>query len=124
MTEKKVFILSIILLIFFISFTHLAGLLNANKDFYYTGLQPTRRGDMPGHLSFVIQAQDGNFLFKNLYNPTEQQALFFHPLWLTMGWTAKISGLNLAFIYHLFRVIFAIIFCFILKQRYDMRHYP
>lgn len=114
--EKKIFIASLLILVFLISFTHIVGYFFANQDYYYTFVQPTRNGDMPGHLSFIVQAQDGHFLFKNLYNPQEQRALFFHPLWLIMGLFSRVFHLDTAITYQLFKVVFAVIFCFVLRK--------
>lgn len=115
-SEKKIFISSLLILVFLITFTHVIGYFFANQDYYYTFAQPSRRGDMPGHLSFVVQAQDGHILFKNLYNPQEQRALFFHPLWLSMGLFSRIFHLEAVITYQLFRVIFAVFFCFVLRK--------
>lgn len=114
--EKRIFILTVIILVFLITFTHLIGYLLASENYYYVGSQPTRRGDMAGHFSFIIQAKDGKALFKNLYSPGDQQALLFHPLWLMMGLIAKLYNLNIFFIYQLFKVILAVFFCLILRK--------
>ncbi|MBU1130893.1 hypothetical protein KJ840_02060 [Patescibacteria group bacterium] len=114
--ERKVFILTVIVLVFLITFIHLAGYFYSNEEFYYIGNQPTRVGDMTGHFSFITQAAQGKVLFKNLYNPIEQRDLFFHPLWLIMGWLVKIFSLNIFLVYQLFKVIFAIIFCILLRK--------
>lgn len=122
-TEKKVFTSTVIILLFLIIITHLVGYFNANEEYYYIGSQPTRRGDLPGHFSFIIQAQQGNLLFKNLYNSQEQRALFFHPLWLVMGWTSKIFN-SILFTYQFYKVIFVLLFCLafrkFLKRFFDL----
>lgn len=114
--EQKIFYWSVIILFFLITISHLVGYLYSNEEYYYIGNEPMRGGDMFGHFSFIIQAKEGHLLFKNLYNPAPQQALFFHPLWLVMGWVSRLFNLDLFITYQSFRVVFAIVFCFILRK--------
>lgn len=115
--EKKFFWL-VACLIIFISFSPflIAFFTQATSSFYYTGVNYIAGFDKTVYFSFMEQARDGKWLFKNLYTSEPQTAKLFSPLWLILGKIAFLTHLSNPVIFHLARIFFAFIFLYLIYQ--------
>jgi len=111
MSDKKFFWLSTSLIILFISLPFLlAGFIQLITGYYYTGVNFSAGGDKTVYLSYMEQARQGQWLFKNLFTSEAQQALLFSPLWLVLGKLSWLFNLSNILIFHLSRVALAFLF--------------
>ena len=92
------------------------GFLNSNDEFVFTGAAPMSRYDTATYYSWIEQARQGQIFFDSLYSSESRENVFFHPLFLLMGWTAELLNVGNAVIYHLFRVLLGIIFLAVLYK--------
>lgn len=60
------------------------------------------------YLSWMRQAADGHFVFRNLFTNEPQAAMQFNVLFLKMGWFAAFTHLPLIVVFHLFRIVLGI----------------
>lgn len=105
-------IISLIIAIIVIS-PYLYGYLTTPSNMIFTGV--TFDQDY-SYFSMMEQAKNGHVLFKNLYTGEDHQAIFFRPLFLAMGLFAKYAHLENFVVFHLFKLIFIIIFIFVVYR--------
>jgi hypothetical protein len=89
---------------------YLDGYLIAPLGKVFTGMHIINSYDTYWYVSLIEQAREGNILFKYLSFPESQQAIIFHPLFLLMGWFARIFDLPNIIAYHLFRILLGFAF--------------
>jgi hypothetical protein len=58
------------------------------------------------YLSWMRQAADGSFRALNLFTTDEQHGMLLNPLFLVLGWFARLTHLPLLAVYHLSRLVF------------------
>jgi len=63
------------------------------------------------YLSWMRQAVDGRWLFRNLFTLEPQRGLYFHVLFLFLGKIAGVTHTPLTVVYHLSRVVLGIVLC-------------
>lgn len=121
MKEKKFFSIVAVAIIFLavmpfiISWkTHLT------KSLYPTGFNLMAGGDKTVYLSYMEQARQGKWIFKNLYTSEPQLPTLFSPLWLVLGKMAWLFNLPNILIFHLARIVFAFILLYLI---YTFLHY-
>lgn len=87
---------------------HLYGLLTCPPDRQYLGLIGPFGNDQAFYLGWgPKQAESGEILFEDKFNGHTDARRVFNPLWLAMGWTARVSGLPLLLVFQLERVAFS-----------------
>lgn len=69
-------------------------------------------GDLLVYYSYIEQAKDGHWLFKDMFTAETDQKPFINLLWLTIGGIAKIFSLNSILAFHLARLILIPVFVF------------
>lgn len=79
----------------------------------FMGTHAINSNDTYWYISLIEQAREGNILFTYLSYPEFPQRIIFHPLFLVMGWFAKIFNMPNIFVYHLFRVMLGFVFLWI-----------
>jgi len=84
------------------------------SSYHYTGVNLMAGSDKTVYLSYMEQARQGKWLFKNLYTTEPQTAKLFSPLWLILGKLAYLTNLPNTLIFHFFRIIFAFCFLFLI----------
>ena len=62
--------------------------------------------DTNTYLAWMQQAVDGHFLFKDMYTTEPHSRIFFHPLFLSLGLIAKITGFSPLSVHTMARVVF------------------
>lgn len=70
--------------------------------------------DVYTYVSFIEQSKQGRNLFENLYTSEPQKANLFRPSYLLAGKIASLLNISSIATYHLFRILFSILFFFIL----------
>ncbi len=98
------FLVAVILLIAASPF--LIGLLRQQPGYIYTGLNGELWADQLVYFSWINQAREGAWLFKNLFTNESQQPSFFHPLWFVLGKAANLFSLSTPVVFHLARLFF------------------
>lgn len=73
-------------------------------DSYYMGSIWMGGGDMYVYYTYIDQARNGQWLFENKFTSEPQTPALFNPLWLIMGWVAKIFNFSNFVIWHITRV--------------------
>lgn len=109
--EKSYLWVFIILLIVLTTFPYMFGWLTAPDAYNYTGAHRFAAADFSVYYSYIEQAKQGSFLFKDLFTTEADQNNFFSPIWLLGGWVSKV-GFSSAFILHLFRIVSIILLGF------------
>lgn len=107
--EWKVALL-IALAILFISHTPLIiGYATQAEDEVFMGV-PRFATDTNNHLHMALQAKEGDILLTNKFTGEPVPALLFNPYHLIIGYTAAIFSLNILTAFHIFAILFALIF--------------
>jgi hypothetical protein len=74
----------------------------------FLGLIGQNGGDQAFYLGWgPKQAESGHLLFEDKYNGHAERRLVFNPLWLAMGWAARLSGSSVLAVFHVERVLFS-----------------
>lgn len=84
------------------------------KNTSYTAMPAINTGDYYVYLSYIEQGRNGQIMMSNLYNHLEQTRLMFSPLWYLIGQSSILFHTSNIVSYFIFRLIFSIIFIFIL----------
>ena len=95
--DKKEWRLVGLIIIFFIGlslFSIFIALHSKPKDTIFIGTQYINRVDTPVYYSWIEQAKQGHFLFKDLFTSEPHPAFIFDIFWLLVGWLAKILSLS------------------------------
>lgn len=92
----------------------LYGYLTRPNDTVFTGLHHLAPGDTNVFLSMIEQVKQGENIFINLYTSEPQSRALINPLWLSVGWGAKIFNLPNLTALHLARSLWIGIFFFVL----------
>ena len=107
--EWKFVIITALIIVIITSLPHIFGYLNA-KNKYYTAIQALNPHDPFVYYSYIQQAKDGHWLFKDLYTSEPQQRMIFNPLWLWVGLFGKIFSLSNVLAFQLSRIILILVF--------------
>ncbi len=106
LNKTHVLVVGLIILTLFLSSAYLIlGPVSGPKGLEFLGRHNINSQDTYTYLSFIDQARHGALLFKNLYTPEVQPAVFFHPAYLAAGWLANIFNLSNIAAFHLTRII-------------------
>ncbi len=97
---------------------YLYGYVTTPEHRAYTGLHHLTPGDTNVFLSMIEQTKQGDNVFINPYTSEAQARIFINPLWLSVGYLAKIFQLSNLLALHVARSIWIVIFvlvayCFI-----------
>ncbi|MBU1148512.1 hypothetical protein KKI23_00300, partial [Patescibacteria group bacterium] len=112
--EINFLIICSVLLVFLTSISYLVGFSTARSSGdQYLGTNLRYHVDVSVYQSYIEQAKDGHLFFENLYTAETQPRLFFNPLWLVIGWLARIFNLSSLWAFHLVRVLLIPIFVFV-----------
>lgn len=110
---KKEWQIVLIISLFFLTLTivpYIYGYLISPPDKVFTGERINNVPDTNSYLAWIQQGRDGKLLFKQLNSSEAQPNVFFHPVFLLIGYVARWSNLPNIFFYHLFRVIAGLVF--------------
>ncbi len=92
----------------------LYGLAVRPEGSVFTFTQFTAVNDWFVYYSYILQAKDGEFLFRNLFSP-DGHVVFLSSFWLVVGWFARITSLSPEWSFVVFRLLLipvAIIFLY------------
>jgi len=89
---------------------YLYGYFTTPDDMVYTGIHHLTPGDTNVSLSMIEQVKQGDNVFINLYTSEEQARILIRPVWLGIGWLAKVFNLSNLLALHLARSVLVIIF--------------
>ena len=104
--EKRFLLIFTALLAVILSLPWLYGMYICPADKYYTGFLGLGGSDSAFYLGWgAAQAADGSFLFEDKYNGFAYRRAVFNPLWLCMGWFAKLFGLSIPVVFNIQRVL-------------------
>ncbi len=95
--------LMVFLIISITAAPYMYGYLTAPSGSVYTGLHHLTPGDTNVFLSMIEQVRQGRTILLNLYTSEPQHELFINPLWLSVGWLARVPGISNLFALHLAR---------------------
>ncbi|XOU94203.1 MAG: hypothetical protein ACNFW9_05155 [Candidatus Kerfeldbacteria bacterium] len=98
------------LLVIITAVPYLYGYFSTPEDMVYTGLHHFAPGDTNVFLSMIEQVRQDENIFINLYTSEDQLRIYTNPLWLTVGWVAKIFSLSNLLSIHVVRSILIFIF--------------
>ena len=87
--EKKLLIVLAVFLIFITTTPYIFGYFNAPENSFYTGVHALTPGDTSVYYSYIEQAKQGDFLFKDLYTSEDQETKLIKPFWYGVGIFAK-----------------------------------
>src|SRR3989344_6997888 len=90
------------------------GYSTAPADKFYTNVPFLAGADRMVYLSQMEEVSQGRLTFHNLYTSEEQPVGIFSPLWFSLGWLKRLTGLSSLFIFHLSRIILGAVFLFLL----------
>jgi len=107
--ENVIVWIIIAVFIFLTSFPYIIGFLISGNE-YFIGNNIVNLPDVNVYLSYIEQVKAGKILLANLFTSEAQVNVFFSPLWLATGLIAKILNLDSVLIFHLTRIIAAILF--------------
>ena len=109
MKNWKLFLLT--LWLFLLIFPVLLGVKMNNDEYTFSGLifNPI---DGYSYYAKMQQGLSGNWTFQLPYSPFENEKIIIFTLYLFLGNLSRLTGLTLPFIYHFFRIAFAILFFF------------
>lgn len=101
----------VLLAVMFLPYAY--GYLTTPPDLQFMGIHTLNSGDTYTYLAWMQQAREGNLLFINLYTSEPHERVFFHPLFLMMGWLAEALRLTNIAAFHLSRVFLVFVFCLV-----------
>jgi hypothetical protein len=93
---------------------YLFGYWSTPAGMTYTGVHYLTPGDTNTYLATIESTKQGDNIALNLYTGEPQRRIFISPLWLSVGWLAKIFNLSNLLALHLARSLLVIIFVFIM----------
>ncbi len=93
------------LMIILTSLPYLMGLIIAPAGTVYDGLHSFHPADFLVYYSYLEQAKEGHFLFKDLYTSEKQSLGMLNVFWLAIGLLAKLFKMSNALAFHLSRII-------------------
>lgn len=112
--EELTFVLKITFLTVIItSSPYLLGFFTAGKDHYYPLTPNLNFVDYHNYFSYIEQARQGHFVFKDLYTSEEQPPVIVNVFFLFLGLLAKFLNLEAPIIFQLARILLIFIFSFI-----------
>lgn len=114
---KKTTLFAILFTVLIIGFNNLPvalGYLNQKDNLVYLGRRDINSQDVYTYVAFIEQARQGRVLFENLYTSEPQIPSLIRPSYVLIGTVARFTGLSSITAYHVFRIIFSLIFCFVL----------
>ena len=114
-TRKQNIIVLIIILgvLVLTSLPYIVGILINSND-YFLGGNHLNQTDLYVYISHIEQIKDGKILVANLFTSEKQTPVFFTPLWLVLGFIAKIFNLNVLLVFQLARILIGLIFLYFL----------
>jgi len=92
---------------------YLYGAMTTPEQMVYTGIHHLTPGDTNVFLSMIEQVKQGENIFINLYTSEPQERLFINPLWLSVGWFAKLTGASNLLTLHIARSFWIVMFVFV-----------
>lgn len=88
-------------------------IVSVKEDLVFSGIHHYAPGDTNVFLSMIEQVKQGNNVFINLYTSEPQLRAQINPLWLSVGWLAKLFNLPNLLALHIARSLWIMIFCFV-----------
>ncbi|MBI4090887.1 MAG: hypothetical protein HY422_02585 [Candidatus Komeilibacteria bacterium] len=82
----------------------------------YTGIGLESTGDKLVYYSMLRQGMQGDLFMRNTQTSEPQRALLFSPHWWLIGGTAAMTRIPMEAAYHIYRIIFAALFVWILYR--------
>lgn len=98
------------------SLPYLVGWLKTDRQRAYIGRQPTSVADTAAYYSNIEQARQGRLLLANQFTSEPQRPTLFHPLWLLLGWVARLTTLSTPWVFHLARAALVVLFLVLLDR--------
>ena len=116
--REKYFIAAIIcIIVIIITIPYIYGYLTCPDNKIFTGLIGPNGHDQAFYLGWgAKQAENGHILFEDKFNGYTERRLVFNPLWLLMGWSAKIFNISILKIFHIERIICSIVLLLIIYK--------
>lgn len=110
--KNKLLILIVTIFLLLNNLSLLVGLSKSlhTGDLIYSGAPNINRADYFVYLSMIELGRQGHLFMKNLYNIESQTSVFFSPQWYIIGQFGKLTGLDNATSYHIFRLMASFIF--------------
>lgn len=110
--KRNIAIISIVLIFLLLNnLSYIAGFIYAHQNhLFYTGLSPVNAGDYLVYISNIEQGRQGHIFLQNLFDTQSQHGTLFSPHWYIMGQAGRWLNLSNVSIYHIFRIIFSLIF--------------
>lgn len=93
---------------------YLYGYLTKPSGSTYVGVHHLTPGDTNVWLSMIEQTKQGHNIFINLYTSEPQNRIYTNPLWLSIGWLAKIFNLSNLLALHVSRSLWIILFIIVI----------
>lgn len=117
LVSERLAVVSVLVLVMVVTgVPYLYGLVTCPSDKVFLGLLGPYGNDQAFYLGWgPKQAEAGNLLFEDKYNGHTDTRLVFNPLWLLMGWAARLTGLSVLLVFHLERAAFSML---LLAQAY------
>lgn len=103
-----------LLMVFITAVPYLYGYFTTPDDMVYTGIHHLTPGDTNVQLSMIEQVKQGDNVFINLYTSEPQARVYINPVWLPIGWLAKIFNLSSLLAMHLARSFLIVVFIFVM----------
>ncbi len=94
------------------SLPYLYGELTPKPGMSFLARSVFNSADTYVYVSNIHSAKDGYFLLPNLYSTESQQPFLLRPIYLILGWIARIGNLDPLLAYHLGRFVLTILFSF------------
>lgn len=111
LNKTNILVLGLIILTLLLSSAYIIlGSVSGPEGLEFLGRHNLNSQDTYTYLSFIEQARHGALLFKNLYTPEVQPAVFFRPVYLLAGQLANIFNLSNINAFHLMRIIMGAVF--------------
>ncbi len=111
---KKWSIFFLVLWVFLLIIPVIYGIVQNNQEITFSGLfyNPI---DGYSYFAKMIQGKSGNWTFQLPYSPVKNGDIFIFTLYIFFGHLSRIFYLGIPVLYHLFRILFAILFFFSLR---------
>lgn len=103
-------------LILLTSLPYLYGYLTKPAGTVFLGTGFFNPGDLPVYYSYIEQAKNGHWLFKDLFTSEAGQLPFINLLWLVIGWLARLLSISPLWAFHLARLILVPVFVWVVYK--------
>lgn len=112
---KRIWTISLIC-IFVTTLPYAYGYFASPDEARYSGIHHIVQGDTNVYLTMIGQSKVGHVLYDNLFTSEPNARVLFNPLWLVLGYLAKLISASPLFVFHIGRIALIPVFVCVIDR--------